>query len=258
MISIITPIYDINAHLNDFLSSMSSLMDKEGKKIVQEIILINNNPRKKISDKKLQDAQKIDNLRIIQNKKNIGYGAACNQGIRMAQGKYTLILNPDVKIDSNALKRMADFLEKNKDANIVSCRLHNSDGSLQHSCKRFPTLSVLIARRVSFPFAYLFKRNLSRYEMREYDHKLPRRVDWVSGALMLMRRKYFFDEKYFMYFEDVDLCRQVKNIYYYPLVFAIHKSERASRRDFRLFFHHLSSMVYYLYKFSFKKKSGSR
>lgn len=247
MISIITPIYDVESHLPGFIKTISKLVASPKEKTVEEAILINNNPDVDLRNIK-NEGIGLPCLKVIQNKKNKGYGAACNQGIRMAKGRHILILNPDVRIGLKALNELINALKQNNKAKIVSCKLLNEDGSLQHSCRRFPTLRALLARRIPLPFAYLFKKQLNRYNMKDYDHKSPKRVDWVSGALMLMRKKYYFDENYFMYFEDVDLCRKVGGVYYYPNVHATHKAERQSARSARLFLLHFASMSYYFCK----------
>lgn len=254
MISIITPIYDIESHLSGFIDCISKLVGKSDDKLVKEVILINNNPKKDIYCMKEMGLKikKIKILKVIQNKKNIGFGSACNQGLKAAKGDFFLIMNPDVNISYNALKGLLNALKRNNYANIISCKLLNEDCSLQHSCRRFPTLRALLARRIPCPFARIFKKNLDSFNMKDYNHKTPRKVDWVSGALMLMGDKYFFDEHYFMYFEDTDLCRRIGGVYYYPAVSAIHKAERQSARSPRLFFSHISSMIYYFYKFSKK------
>lgn len=244
MISIITPIYDVEKHLQKYAENILSLQ-KEFPEI-KDIIIINNNTKKKIRKNKALNG--LRNLKVIENKKNVGYGKACNQGMRIAKGKYMLILNPDVKIDGNSLKRLVSEFEKNKKAKIVSCKLVNEDGSLQYSCRRFPTFRALIARRISVPFAHIFRNELDKYDMRDYDRKEPKKVDWVSGALMLMKGKKYFDEGYFMYFEDIDLCRSVGGVYYYPAVSAVHKAERASARNLKLLLSHISSMMHYFRK----------
>lgn len=247
MISIITPIYDVESHLPVFTETISKLINSPKEKIVEEVILINNNPKIDLMRVKNVDIN-LPKLRVVQNRKNRGYGAACNQGIRQARGEHILILNPDVNVSLKTLNGLINALKKNDGANIVSCRLMNENGSLQHSCRRFPTLRALLARRMRFPFRYIFKKELGRYNMEDYDHESPRKVDWVSGALMLMKKRHYFDEHYFMYFEDVDLCRRVGGVYYYPNFSAIHKAERQSAKNIMLFFSHFKSMIYYFYK----------
>ena len=252
MISIIAPIYDIESHLPCFIDGISRLIGKSGDKLVKEVILINNNPKKdvyRIKDMGIKIKQ-IKKLKIIQNKKNVGFSAACNQGLKAAKGDFFLIMNPDVTISYNALKDLLNALKRDNTVNIGSCKLINLDGTLQTSCRRFPTIRALLARKTPILFGYLFKKQLELYDMVDYDHKTKRKVDWVSGALILMRKRYYFDEHYFMYFEDVDLCRRVGGGYYYPFVSAAHKAERQSTKSPKLFLYHISSMIYYFYKFS--------
>jgi|SRR3989344_3612282 len=249
MISVITPIYDIEKHLHNYAVNMRSLQKEFNG--IREIILINNNPYEEICKDSVLSG--LNGLKIIGNRKNLGYGGACNQGISIAKGKYMLILNPDVKITGHSLRKLISELIKSKEANIISCKLLNEDGSLQHSCRRFPTIKSLLARRAPLFFSRIFSKELSAYNMDDYDHKNPIKVDWVSGALMLMKRKYFFDERYFMYFEDVDLCRRVGEIYYYPFISAFHKAERGSARDITLMIAHFSSALRYFLKFGLKK-----
>lgn len=254
MISIITPIYNTKNHLPRFISCISKLIEQSNGKLIKEVILINNNPKKDIYCIKGINL-KIKGLKIIQNKKNIGFGAACNQGLKAAKGDFFLVMNPDIDINYNALNSLFKTLKHNKAANIVSCRLVNQDGSLQYSCRRFPTVRALLARRIPIPFRYLFRKQLDLYNMKDYDHKTKRKVDWVSGALMLMREKYYFDEHYFMYFEDIDLCRRIGGVYYCPEISATHKAERQSTQNIWLFLSHIKSMLYYFNKFTMKGAS---
>ena len=175
MISIITPIYDIEKHMSDYIANIRSL--QEGSKCITEIILINNNTKKRIT--KNRPLSKLKNLKVIENDENVGYGSACNQGMKAAKGRYFLILNPDVKIDAKSLGKLVRFLESKKDAKIVSCKLLNEDGSLQHSCRRFPTFRALLSRRIPFPFTALFRKELDHFNMTDYDHMTTRKVDWV-------------------------------------------------------------------------------
>lgn len=247
-ISIITPIYDVEKHLKDYAENMR-LLQKEFDGIT-DIILVNNNTSKRINGSKALAGLK--NLKVIENMKNVGFGRACNQGMRIAKGKLMLILNPDLKIDGSSLQKLVSEMENSRKAKILSCKLLNDDGSLQYSCRRFPTIRALLARRIHFPFRFLFKKEAERYDMRDYDHLLPRKVDWVSGALMLMREKYFFDERYFMYFEDIDLCRSVGSVYYFPSVSAYHRAERKSARHMGMLIAHVTSSLRYFMKFGLK------
>ncbi|MBI4140696.1 glycosyltransferase family 2 protein [Candidatus Woesearchaeota archaeon] len=174
---------------------------------------------------------------IIENKTNKGYGAACNQAIKIAQGNHTLILNPDITLETNTVEELLKYLEQNKEAKIVSCKLENANGTLQDSFREFPTIISLLRRQ--------FKAITTKESI------LPQKVDWVSGALMLLRDKYYFDERFFLYFEDVDLCKTVGNVYYYPLVSATHTAQRESKQNLKLAILHAKSALKYFLKHGF-------
>jgi GT2 family glycosyltransferase len=206
-----------------------------------EIIIVNNGPKE---DLEYIQTLKYPNFKIIQNKQNVGFAKANNQGIKIAKGKYILIMNPDVILKKDTLSKCFNFMEKNKKVNILGCKLKNSSTKkIEDSARKFPTLASLFLRR------FLFKKT--------YDYPLTKinnliKVDWVCGAFMFMRKKYLFDENYFLYFEDVDLCRKVENVFYHPKIIAFHIPKRESRRNLKFFWVHLKSMLYYFRKWGFK------
>ena len=182
---------------------------------------------------------------IIKNKKNLGFAKAANQGIKIANGKNILLMNPDVKLNKNTIPKTLDFLEKNPDVNIAGCKLINPDGSLQYSCRRFPSFWSLLARKTFL--RKILKKDADYYLMKDYDHKAPRKVDWVSGAFLMMKGKNMLDEKFFMYFEDMDLCKRTGDVYYFPHATAIHKNDESSG-SLKLKIIHLKSMIHYFWK----------
>jgi len=206
-----------------------------------ETIIINNGPQEDLEQIRFL---KYPNLKIIQNKKNAGFAKANNQGIKLARGKYILVLNPDLILMKNTLSKIFDFMEKSKEVNIVGCKLVNPKTKrIEDSARKFSTLWDLFRRR------FCFKK--------DYDYLLTKinksiKVDWLCGGFLFMRKKYYFDENYFLYFEDADLCRRVGNIFYNPNVTAIHFSKRESKKNLKLFLIHLKSMVYYFKKYGFK------
>lgn len=184
--------------------------------------------------------KKFHDLKIIENKENRGYGTACNQGVSIAKGKRILILNPDIILKENTINELLKYLDDNNDAKIVACKLNNPDGTTQDSHREFPTITSLIGRQ----FSTLFRRK----KIIAQDVSQPTKVDWVSGAFMLMRNKYYFDEKFFLYFEDVDLCKRIGGVYYYPLVSATHLTQRESSKNLKFITIHLKSMIHYFAK----------
>jgi GT2 family glycosyltransferase len=148
--------------------------------------------------------------------KNGGFGHGCNAGWRAGRAPYVLFLNPDARIDSEALDRLVAVLERSPAAGAVAPRINHDDGTLDYSLRRFPRLRSTYARALFlhriFPRA-TWTDELIREPSVYAEPGLP---DWVSGACILVRRTVLeelggFDEGFFMYCEDIDLCRRVQD-----------------------------------------------
>lgn len=168
---------------------------------------------------------------------NAGYGRANNRAFEFATGAYVLVLNSDCFVGPHTLDRSVAFLEAHPSASAVACQLRNPDGSIQPSCRRFPSLAAEVLR-VILPYQLL--RHLpyvGRYYMGGWSHDRTRTVEQPAGAFLLMRRNAWgagppFDERFFMYYEDVDLCRRlwhVGPIWFLSDVWATHIGEHSSR-----------------------------
>ncbi len=185
----------------------------------------------------LGDSLKIPPIKTIQSELNGGFAAGNNLGIKEAEGKYIMIINPDIAVVPNALERMVEFMEKNNSIGIIGPKLINPDGSIQYSCRRFPNFFTPIYRRIFLGRLFFAKNNLVNYLMIDFDHESNISVDWLFGACLLIRKSAleeigFFDERFFMYFEDLDLCRRFwKNgfkVFYFAEVEMVHYHQRLS------------------------------
>ena len=141
-------------------------------------------------------------------------GAGNNLGIREAQGKYILILNPDIYILDKAIDNLYNFIKVNPQIGLVAPKLLNPDRTLQPTCYRWYGALTPLYRRTIFGKLPRGKKDLQRFLMTDYDHRTPREVDWCQGSCFMVPKKVFaevgvFDENYFMYFEDTDLCRRI-------------------------------------------------
>jgi GT2 family glycosyltransferase len=176
-------------------------------------------------------------VRLLVSECNLGFAKGHNQLARHARGRYLLILNPDTVVTLGALTRLVRFADSHPEAGIVGPKLLNPDGSLQYSCRRFPNPVAAIFRNT--PLGRLFPQNryTRDYLMLDWDHNSVREVDWVSGAAMLVRREGFmqlggFDEQFFIYVEDVDLCYRAWQagwkVLYYPEAVIIHAIGRST------------------------------
>ena len=151
-------------------------------------------------------------IAIIRNGCNLGFTAANNLGVRHSTGRHLLFLNPDTELIGNSLETLVDFMDRRKDVGIVGAKLLNPDGSAQMSCRAFPALTTPFFGHSSL-LTRLFPGNKfsSAYLLSRWDHTESRDVDWVSGACIMARRAMLdqigpFDERFFMYCEDTDLC----------------------------------------------------
>lgn len=222
-----------------------------------EIFIINNDRPEDLSPVADPTSARI---RVIQNRSNRGFAAAANQGYRQARGPLLLLLNPDVRVEAGALQILADTLEQHPDAGVVLPRLNSPDGGLQYSCRRFYTLPTLLLRRAPLLRLWRNHPSLRRHLMADWDHRSMSEVDWGLGAAMLVRRAatesnaHLMDERFFLYFEDVDLCKSMWDrgwkVLYNPAARMVHSHRRDSARGWRLGAkrHHLFSLFKFLWK----------
>jgi N-acetylglucosaminyl-diphospho-decaprenol L-rhamnosyltransferase len=156
--------------------------------------------------------------RIVATGANLGYGTAANRGAAAAAGRTLLVCNSDVVLEPGAVKALLARLEEEAGAGVglVGPRIENPDGSLYPSPRRFPDMAVA-AGHAFLGLVAPRNRFTRRYRMLDWDHSTTRSVDWVSGACVLARREAWdavggFDEAYFMYVEDVDLCWRARRV----------------------------------------------
>lgn len=170
---------------------------------------------------------------LIENKENLGFAKANNIGIKRAVSDYVLLLNPDTEVSKNWFRTLLEVATKYKNLGAIGCRILNSDGSLQFSCGCFPTLLNVIADRIPIVRDF-FPTQLIR---QKGFYESEQRPDWVSGVCLLLSKSAFkdvggFDEGYFLYVEEVDLCYRLKNagysIVYTPQVGLVHHYQGGS------------------------------
>lgn len=194
-------------------------------------------------------------LHLIANAANRGFAAACNQGARETQGEYLLFLNPDTRLFADSLTRPLEFMERPESAAIGICgiRLIDESGNTSTCAARFPSLRVLAG--VILGLAKLFPRMFPPHLMTPRELNGSRVVDQVIGAFFLIRRDAFdrcggFDERFFVYFEEVDLSLRAKHFgyasYFLSDVAAFHKGGGCSDqvKAARLFYSLRSRVLY--------------
>lgn len=177
-------------------------------------------------------------IKTISSPVNGGFAMGNNLGIKQASGRYIMILNPDIAVVPNALEKMVSFMNEHQGVGMIGPRLINPDGSVQYSCRRFPNFLTPIYRRTIFGrIPFLANSALTNYLMKDFDHTSTVDVDWLFGACLLIRKSVldktgYLDERFFMYFEDLDLCRrfweQGFKVMYFADVEMVHYHQRLS------------------------------
>ena len=157
-------------------------------------------------------------VHLIANNDNKGFAKANNQAFALAGGRFILLLNPDTEIKPGALSTLLDFFDSHPRAGIVAPQLLNTDGSIQRSCREFPTfvgmLYELIGLSRLFPANSSYGKEFRRYKMLDWNHDDERQVDQPEGACLLVKREVLekvgtLDEGFFMLFEEVDWCFRI-------------------------------------------------
>lgn len=176
-------------------------------------------------------------VRLFALKQNRGFGAGNNEGMRQARGEYILIMNPDIVVRQGAIEKLLDFLRMHPKVAAVGPRLSHPDGTLQYSSFRFPNVWIPLYRRTPLGRTAFARRAVAHYCMTERDHTHAHPVDWILGAAILIRRSAIalvgmMDERFFLYFEDMDWCRrfwkQGYEVWYEPRAVMTHFHQRLS------------------------------
>jgi GT2 family glycosyltransferase len=190
---------------------------------------------------------------------NVGFGAGHNLALQrqLRTSRYHLVCNPDIICTPRVLDDLCAFMDRNPAAGLVMPRILYPDGQPQHLCKLLPTPADLLLRRfLGKRGARLLQRQRERYELQGLDLSAPRSIPSLSGCFMFMRTAILqqvglFDPRFFLYMEDVDLCRRigaVSQTLYYPHARVIHGYAKGSYRDPHLLRLHLASAVRYFNK----------
>ena len=174
---------------------------------------------------------------LLFNAVNVGFGRANNQACALARGRYVLLLNTDAFVAADTIGRTIRFLEANPDCGLLGVRLEGRDGSLQPSCRYFPTPWNEFLSRTGF------ERRLPRVRMIDdmaWAHDSVRECDWVPGCYYLVRKSVIdqvglFDPRFFLYYEEVDHCQRVKEagwkVVFFPDTTVVHYGGESAKSD---------------------------
>jgi GT2 family glycosyltransferase len=246
---------------NDRDQVLAAARSFTGSSLQTELMLVDNSP----TDELRSVAVEVGAEYLFAGR-NLGFGAAHNLALQkyIPVSEYHLVLNPDVSFDPAILASLYDFMQGNRGVGMVMPRILYPDGSEQHLCKLLPTPMDLIARRFGGRIGdRLFRGRMDRYHLRDVDLTSPQIVPSLSGCFMMVRTEVLqrigmFDERYFMYLEDVDLCRRIGAVSataFYPEVAITHEYAKGSYSNKRLLQYHVASACRYFSKWGWLRDS---
>jgi GT2 family glycosyltransferase len=233
-LSIIIVTYNSARHLPACLESISEQL----KDVEYEVCVVDN-----ASDDgaaALAEANANGRTRVVRNERNLGFSAAVNIGLRSTSGRYCMWLNPDTRVVGGDVSEVLRHFEEEPNVGIIGPQVLNADGSIQLSCRSFPSYSAALFNRYSLLTRLFPKNRFSRkYLHTDWNHQSIREVDWVSGACLLHRRSLLedvggLDELFFMYIEDIDFCLRANRagwkVHYHPALRVLHHIAGSSRQ----------------------------
>ncbi|NOX65194.1 MAG: glycosyltransferase family 2 protein [Chlorobi bacterium] len=241
----------INWNSGDLLNNcIKSIKEGKGVKLISKIYIVDNAS----IDNSINAINSFSDIHIIKNDKNLGFAAACNQGIYASNSKYILFLNPDTELLENSLLDSFLFMENNSDIDVLGVKHIDIKKVTQKSCSRFPTLKNYFYDIIGLSKIYPKFFNPATV-MTDWDHEESKLVDQVMGAFMFVRRDSIdlygkFDEQFFVYYEDLDFARRVWDrggkIYYLSNIEIVHEGGGITSRvkDLRLFYSLRSRLLY--------------
>lgn len=252
-LSIVT--YNNNKVIDACIQSLLTYTDKT-------TLIIVDNKSKDNTLNILRSYAENNRIKLIQNQVNIGFGSAHNMAINKVDSDYHILCNPDIVINSQTINALTDYMNLHADIGILCPKLLNTDGSLQPNNHQYPTVLDLALRRLAPRWLQKhFKTRMDAYLMLNVGYEAVYDVPFLSGAFMFCRTQALtkvsgFDERYFLYFEDADLCRKMHQAgyrtVYYPNASVTHHWERAAYKNWRIAATMVISALKYFSKWGYR------
>lgn len=193
--------------------NLLALFDSQGD-VSFEVFVVDNNSADGSAE---MVREKFPNVKLIVNQENLGFAKANNQAIKLSVGRYALLLNPDMKVFPNTLVNLINWLNLHQQAMVTGCKLVNENGDILNHVRCFPTIWDQLAIVLKLP--HLFPFVLNKYLCLDFDYNEEAEVDSVRGSFFVISRQAIdkiglLDERYFVWFEEVDYCKRVKQAGY--------------------------------------------
>ncbi len=234
-VSVVIVSYNVADLLASSIASVLADMERAG--IDGEAIVVDNASQ---DDSVATVSARFPNVRLIENSTNVGFGCAANQGMLAARGEMVVVLNPDASVQHGFFAAVRDHLAQEQHVGLLGPHIVQADGTTQSTCRR--SYSLVTALLESTPLQWWFGESpaLQRFYCRDLDETQAAKVDWVVGACLVVRREVLkavggFDPRFFMYFEETDWCRRIReagwDVGYFPGAHALHHESQSADQD---------------------------
>ncbi|MBN1298780.1 MAG: glycosyltransferase family 2 protein [Actinobacteria bacterium] len=271
-LSIIIVSYNSRSYLDECLKSIfkyhpfekndSALIkgyDKGGASNISTEVFVVDNGSNDGSAELVRD--NYSDVKLIANSQNLGFSKANNIAIKKSNARYVMLLNSDCEVYQGSIEKLVNFMQNHPEAGVAGPKIINSDGSIQLSCRRFP--SFFDAGMHSLLEHIIPGNRFSRrYKLADVNREKPFEVDWVSGSAMILRRRALndsglLDENYFMYVEDIDLCYQMWKkgwkVYYNPYSSMLHHVGKSTHHGATAASVRMQKSIFYFFWKNYRK-----
>jgi GT2 family glycosyltransferase/lipopolysaccharide/colanic/teichoic acid biosynthesis glycosyltransferase len=228
----------VNYNVKEYLAQLLLSLERALEAISHEIIIVDNHS---IDGSVQFFKDKNFKIRIIENAENLGFGRANNQALKICKGKYVVLINPDTVVQEDTFIRMINFFDNNQDASVATCKIIDPAGNFSVDCRHsIPTPSVAFWKVLGLSKLFPKSRLFGKYNMTYLDPDQTYSIPAISGSFMMMKKEVLdqvglFDEQFFMYCEDIDLCHRITQagfkIYYFPETQIIHYKGESTKKD---------------------------
>ncbi|NOX90112.1 MAG: glycosyltransferase, partial [Calditrichaeota bacterium] len=258
---IVISVIIVNFNVREFLEQALDSVRRALKDIPSEVIVVDN---ASVDGSVQMIRQRFPQVILIENKENVGFSAANNQGLDIARGKFMVLLNPDTVVQEDTFTKLLKFFDKTPDASAATCKILNPDGTFSVDCRHsIPTPLTAFWKVIGLARLFPKSKIFGRYNLTYLDENQCYPVEAISGSFMMIRRETVqkvgkLDEDFFMYCEDIDYCHRINKaggkIYYVPDSQIVHykgESTKKNNLDYVITFNH---SLYKFYKKHYQQK----
>jgi len=240
ILSIVIVTWNSEEDIAECLGSIYNEHYDESKLKVQTIVVDNNSSDNSASV--VENFIKVfpHDINLIKNPENSGFTKGCNIGIAEAYGDFVMLLNPDTQIQNDGLFQLAEYLKSREDVGAIAPLLYSRNKTIQYSCRTFPRYIDLFFEISALSSLFPSSKFFSKWKMKYFGHNELREVEQpMAAALMIkadvLKKMNYLDERYYMFFNDIDTCKQIYNLGYkiifYPDATVYHKIGTSILKD---------------------------